>query len=115
MPLDGQIENFTREPNETKPLTEADVFSVAHFRSWIADQVNAGRGSEEYCYIDTGACLIGQYLRAHNFKFFGVAGFARVYLDQGLGAFVELGDAFHRIAVGLPRTFNGALSRAEGK
>ena len=62
-PFDGQIENFTREPNETKPLTEVQkVLLRAAERceviGWMQNPLS------NYSRADAPNCALGHIMRA---------------------------------------------------
>ena len=107
MPLDGQIEHFTREPNETKPRTEAEVLSRKGLIRWLEKQVALGRGEETYCWVDAGTCLYHQ---------FGVAcGFPEATAYRIVAEWFSKND-FDVIGAGValnrPHNFSAALKRA---
>jgi len=65
--------------------------------------------NEEYCYLDSGECLHGQYLRHIGVPCNGVAG--HWWTDQD-GNRHALAEDMIDIAVFEPRTFGAALARA---
>ena len=94
MPYDGT--NF-----ETRP----DVFSLDGLIAWLEKQP----AEKKYCYMDTGACLLCQYLVSIGVPFEGVYG---TYWDDANNVTHDIPASVAHIPVEYPRTFGAALSRA---
>lgn len=92
------------DPKWEKP---ADVMSVRSLIAWLERQP----ADKEYCYLDHGHCLIGDYLRSCGFSDIWVGGFT--YRHSGTaGERRRLPDAFEDVAADFPRTYGAALERA---
>ena len=102
-PFDGQIENFTRE--ETKPLTEPDVFSVEAVMQWAAQHPPETR----YDWFDVCGCLLWQYAVAQGMPNLNSCGTGIAFNDgrreRIKGLRVEMLSAY-------PWTYGAFLSRA---
>lgn len=86
------------------PEVKADPFSLESLIAWLEKQP----AKRTYCYLDNGACLLGQYYLDRGFAAVHVGGMS-VTLN---GHQQEMPDDFSDIPVGHPRTFGGALRRA---
>lgn len=94
-----------------KPEVKADPFSLDSLIAWLETQPS----DKEYCYLDNGHCLLGQYFTAMGFNGVQVGGgdfdheFAEnVRFPEILGD-VAYGDL---ITSDYVRTFGAALHRA---
>lgn len=91
-----------------EPKVKADPFSLESLIAWLEKQP----GATEYCYSDTGHCLLAQYFEA--------AGFEQALLGSETISWgnadieVKLPLHFNEIAQGSGgiRTFGAALERA---
>lgn len=96
-------------PFDGSTYTKPDVFSTVALRDWLRTQ----DPKRVYCYTDVGHCLIAQYLTAAGIAFQSVGGYGE--WSDASGATHQSGDDLHQIAIGRPRTFGAALSRAEDR
>ncbi len=88
---------------------KADPFSLSSLVAWLEKQP----ADKEYCYVDTGRCLLCQYFSAMGFKQVTMTPFDFCHAK---GA-ANLPDGFDEIAQGnnmdMVRTFGAALARAK--
>lgn len=87
-----------------KTETKADPSTLESLIAWLEKQP----ADREYCYMDNGRCLLGQYFLASGFSKVSVGG-TEVVLN---GIEILLSETFQDIAWASPRTFAGALDRA---
>lgn len=85
--------------------TKPDVFSLASLIAWLEKQP----ATNEYCYMDTGLCLLGRYFTAMGFENVLVGG---TTVDHDGIRDAPLPEVLQKIAEGFPRTFGAALERA---
>lgn len=89
--------------------THPDVFSLDGLIAWLETQPP----QKEYCYGDTGGCLLARYLRANGFKRVSIGGWTWAYTTaDGCRVDESIPDKFDKIARSKPRTYGAALSRA---
>mgnify|MGYP001615675908 CR=1 FL=1 len=94
-----------------RPLTiRPNPLSLTGLIAWLEQQPN----NREYCYGQSGGCLLFQYFRASGFTCFNVSG---DYFDHNSRGHLDfdrtsLPPHFNEIAIGHPQTFGGALKRA---
>lgn len=105
-----------------KPKVQADVFSLESLIAWLEKQP----ADSEYCYFDSGTCLLTQYFAAAGFQnvYVFVDGFWQgqdkipgwVGQDEAIaiGRLTRMPPVFNHIAQTdwRNRTFGAALSRA---
>lgn len=110
MPFDG---------NEKQLETKPDVFSLEGVTAWLEEQVRKGRGSEVYCYISVGHCLLAQYFTDMVEEKAVVGSDAVDFYANGVFREVKFPDAhlgdhnpLNVIAQGGDRTFGAPLTRA---
>jgi hypothetical protein len=83
---------------------KADPFSLDNLIAWLEKQP----AKKTYCFMDSGACLLGQYYIAMGCEKVVIGGMS-VTLD---GHWQEMPDDFSDIPAEYPRTFGAALKRA---
>ena len=84
----------------------ADPFTLASLIAWLEKQ----SADDEYCYLDNGFCLLGQYFSTMGISDVSIGD--TVFSYAGSDGYLRLPNGFERVAWGYPRTFGGALKRA---
>jgi hypothetical protein len=87
-----------------------DQFSLPSLIAWLERQ----DPHEDYCYSNTGECLLAHYFSERGFNRVIMAAnyFYHFPLLDGLYETAPLPQGFNEIAKGSVRTFGAALSRA---
>lgn len=86
---------------------KADPFSLESLIAWLEMQP----GDKTYCYMDTGGCLLHQYLNAVGVGVGSMGG--TVYsLSSDPETDITLPMPLRRVARTTPHTFGAALTRA---
>lgn len=86
--------------------TKTDPFTLESLIAWLEKRP----ADNEYCYTETGECLLAQYFSASGYGpvLMGANEFGR----KGIAESIPLPVGFNKIALGYPRTFGAALERA---
>lgn len=95
-------------PNWTE--TKPDVFSLDALIAWLEKQP----AEQTYCYLDHGACLLGQYLKGHGFNWVMI--YSSGEFDFERDCKIVRGEypiEFDDFAAPFPHTFGAALQRAK--
>jgi hypothetical protein len=91
------------------PEPKHDPFTLESLVAWLEMMP----GDSVYCFQSNGNCLLAQYFIAHGFRYvnMGPAQFFHGQSEPNEKA-SDLPPGFNNIAVGHPRTFGAALTRA---
>lgn len=85
--------------------TKAGPLTLNALIAWLEKQP----GDETYCYTSIGDCLLAKYFKHHGFSDVLVAPF---WFCDGASDKMPYPKSFNEVAIGSPRTFAAALSRA---
>lgn len=96
--------DFDYIPEDTKPVTKPDVFSLEGLAAWLETQ----DPRKSYSYCDTGACLLHQYFSAAGVPVDLVGGYT---WDDTHGREHDLSVNFRYVSREYPHDMAAALSR----
>jgi hypothetical protein len=88
--------------------TKTDPWSMASFIAWLEQKP----ADEKYCYVETGRCLIAQYLLHLGHEFVSVGPGGRYSLSLPIQDDHQAPKPIWQVAICEPWTFGAALKRA---
>src|ERR1700686_3718497 len=94
-------------PNWKQPKVKHEFMTLPHLIEWLRTKP----ANKSYTYVSQWTFLLAKYIRAEGYWFPSVGPYyysTHLFCQDG-----GLPPYFNSIAVGRPRTFGGALQRAE--